>query len=396
MHRKKAILIFFCMFFVGTTVTFYGCSNDKNNKKDISAAKTFKAETKVIEKTRVPIIKVFPGRLRSKVQIVLAAKMPGFIKEVPVQIGQEVKKNELLVAIDDTDIRARIESLYAMRRAAKGELNAIEAKYQYAKINYERFKRLYQQESATKDELDRAKTQFEALKNQVKAIISKISSIDAQLKEAQNQLSYLRIKAPVDGWITERMVDPGTYVNPGQPLIRLDGKDVGFWFEADIDESLIERVKPGDSLTVLIPSIKKVIDAKVEHVQNSANQNTNTFTLLVDLDDADLKSGVFGRIIINLGHTQKVLLPQNVILKRGGIYGVYVVDQENICHWRIIRTGKKWIISEGRFIPILPDIDLATASSNGKVFVTVLSGVSPGDKIVISNLAQASEGARIE
>ncbi len=393
---KKEILVFFCLIFICSPLFFYGCGSDDDTKGTPSSINTFKADTKIIEKTKLPIIKVFPGRVRSKVQIVLAAKMPGFVKKVPVQIGQEVKEGDLLVAIDDTDVKAKIESLYAMRRAALGELNAIEAKYQYAKINYDRFKKLYKQNSATKDELDRAKTQFETLKNHVKAINSKISSIEAQIKEAQNQLSYLRIRAPISGWISERMVDPGTYVNPGQPLIKLDGKGVGFWFEAEVDESLIKNVHVGDQVIVLIPSLKELIDAKIEHVQNSTNQNTNTFTLLVDLDDRELKSGVFGRVIIKLGEVERIILPENVIVKRSGIYGVYVVDEDNICHWRIIRPGKMWILTDGRLMPILQDMDLASFKESKKVFVTILSGINPGEKVVVSNLAQVREGARLE
>ena len=194
------------------------------------------------------------------------------------------------------------------------------------------------------------------------------------------------------------MVDPGTYVNPGVPLIRLDGKDVGFWFEAHVDDSLSERVKIGKRVKIIIPAVGTLV-AKVVHKQESSDPSTHTFTLLADLDNKPhLKSGLFGRVYIELGSHASLLIPESVLIQRGGITGVYVVDASNIVHWRIIRTGKRWIKTRDGLLPVLKDIE-GIEGKNHRVsshLVEILSGLLPGERVVSSNLLKVKEGDRVE
>ncbi len=368
------------------------CSSE-NKKEEVSIGRTVKADVLEVNPIELPEVRNFPGRVRSKVSIRLAAKLPGYVKEVPVQIGDSVHKGDLLVLVDDKDVRARVDALFSAERSARAELEALSARYEYSKINFNRFSRLYEQESATKDELDRARTQYLALKNQVMAIRANIKKIKAQLQAAKNQLSYVKIEAPVDGWITSRDVDPGTYVNPGIPLISLDGKDSGFWFEADIDDALQTLVKPSAKVTVSIPALDLDLEAKVVHVQKSSNPATHTFTVLVDLDSKELKSGLFGRLFLRIGSRQAIVIPLGVIVERGGIKGVYTVDDSGIVHWRLIKAGKRWRKTKSGFFPLFSD---GGGQGFGQVYVTVLSGISSGDRIVCSNLSKVREGVHLE
>jgi len=371
----------------------FGCSKEKK-REEVSIGRTINAETTKVRCRELPKIRYFPGHVRSKVSITLAARMPGYVKKVTVHIGDQVKKGDLLVLVDDTDAKARINALLAAKRSARSRREALSAKYEYARINFERFKRLLKEESATKDEFDRAKTEYLALKNQIKAIDADIVRIKARLKEAENQLSYLKIKAPMDGWISDRKVDPGTYVNPGLPLISLDGKGAGFWFEAQVDDSLVSRIKKGETVTVSIPALDLNRDIPVVHIQPSSQLSTHTFTLLADLGSMELKSGLFGRMFVSLGTRPAIVLPENVIVNRGGISGVYTVDESKVVHWRLIKTGKMWREVGGAYLPVIQDI--SPAGKAGQRFVTVVSGLSPGEVIVSSNLPGTREGCRLE
>ena len=369
------------------------CSSE-DKKEEVSIGQSIKAETLEIKAVELPEVRNFPGHVRSKVSITLAAKMPGYVRDVPVQIGDRVSKGDLLVLVDDTDAKARVEALFSAEKAARAELEAVEARYEYSKINFNRFSRLYREESATRDEFDRARTEYLALKNKVMAINSNIKRISAQLREAKNQLSYVKIKAPMDGWISARNVDPGAYVNPGVPLISLDGKGSGFWFQSDIDETLQSKIDPGDMVTVSIPSAGLDLSAPVVHIQRSSHSSTHTFTILVDLDSADLKSGLFGRLFLRRGSSQAVIIPQAAVVQRGGISGVYSVDDSRIIHWRIVKTGKKWRKTRNGYLPVFSDV--SENSPSRQIFITVLSGLSPGDRIVSSNLSRVSEGFHLE
>ncbi len=376
----------FCLF------VLLACSSEKK-ADEARILHTVKADTIEVKPVDLPEVRYFPGEVRSKVSIILAAKMPGYVREVPVQIGDRVSKGDPLVLLDDTDVRSRVDALFSAERSARAELEAVSARYEYAKINFNRFSRLYREESATKDEFDRARTRYLALKNQVAAINSNIRRISARVREAKNQMSYVRIKAPMDGWISARDVDPGTYVNPGIPLISLDGKGSGFWFEADIDETLQSRLKPGTMVTVSIPAAGLDLEAPVVHLQPSSRPSTHTFTVLADLDSAELKSGTYGRLFLETGVSPAIVLPRAVVINRGGINGVYVVDGSGMVKWRLVKTGKKWRKAGSSYLPVFSDISIRRPA---QIFVTVLSGLSQGDRVVSSNLSAVREGNHLE
>ncbi len=374
-------------------LVLFACSGEKK-KEEVSIHPSVKAETMVIEPVTLSRVRSFPGHVRSKVSITLAAKMPGYVKQVPVQIGDMVHKGDLLVLMDDTDAKARVRALVSAKKAALAELHAASAEYEYSRINFDRFSRLYRQESATKDEFDRARTSYTAMKNKVMAIKANIRRIEAQLREARNQLLYVRIEAPVDGWVSERHADPGTYINPGHPLIGLDGRGSGFWFEADVDEALYTLVKPGGMVSLSIPSANMSLQARTVHVQRSSRPLSHTFTILVDLGRADLKSGLFGRVFLDTGSTQAIVVPLPAVVKRGGITGVYSVDKSGTIKWRLIKTGREWRKTSSGYMPVLAV--LSGQAAPVQKWVSVLSGLSPGDRIVISNLSEMREGLHLE
>ncbi len=376
----------FCLFLL------FSCSGEKKTE-EVSIGESVNANVLEVKAVELPEVRYFPGHVRSKVSVSLAAKLPGYVKDVPVQIGDRVSRGDLLVLLDDTDVKARVDALFSAEKAARSELEAVSVRYEYAKINFNRFSRLYREESATKDEFDRARTKYLALKSQVAAINSNIRQIRAQLQEAKNQLSYVKIKAPMDGWISGRKVDPGTYVNPGVPLISLDGEGSGFWFEAQIDESLQSQLRPGDMVTVSIPAAHMDLDVPVVHVQPSSQAATHTFTVLADLDSVPIKSGFFGRLFLKTGSRQTIILPIGTVVERGGITGVYVVDDSGVAHWRIIKVGRQWRKTGRDYLPLFSD---AGSKSGPGIFVTVLSGLSAGDRVVSSSLSTVREGSRIE
>jgi RND family efflux transporter MFP subunit len=369
----------------------HGCSDDKNSKT-VQITRSLKAQVMEVERSALPEIRSFSGRVRAKVSVALAAKMPGNVKRVEVEIGDPVKKGDLLILVDDTDVRARIEALKSSRQAVQKKLDAISAKYQYAKINYERFKRLFAQEAATKDELDRTRTEFQALKGQVEAVRAELAMIDAQLSEARNQLDYMAIRSPIDGWVSARSVDVGTYVNPGIPIVSVDSSSDGFWFEADVDESIGLQLRPGLKVGVSVPAAAIDVMVPVAHVRPSSSRATHTITLLADLDKYPVKSGLFGRVSIPVGTALEIVLPAKAVIDRGGIKGVYVLDENRIAKWRIIKIGKRWRKDGDLLVPIASE----GQGVDGEVVVSVVSGLAPGEKVVISQLSEVREGIRIE
>ncbi len=366
------IIMLSSLFFLGS------CNRQNESSKGTGdrhlSQRSVQAETVTVKPDKTSEIRIFPATVRAKVQVTLASKLPGNVKKVFVDEGQRVKRDQLLLVVDDQEIKARIHSLEAAKSAVKDQQKAISARLSYAEANFRRFESLLSQEAATKEEFDRAKSEYIALKSQVAALSSKIKQIQAQIQEAENQLKYCRITSPIDGWVTARMVDYGTYVNPGAPLIRLDDSQKGFWLVAGVSEQLMAFVRPGIPVRIRIPAIGLDTESQIAQVIPKVDPSSRTFEVKVDLAGQQAKSGLFGRIAIPIGDRTCIQIPEKALVKRGVIDGVYVIDEDRIVHWRVIKARK--------------------GPRPGSI--EVLSGLSPGDVIAISNLDQLEEGMRLE
>ncbi len=388
---KRYDLLYIAAFLI--LVSLCGCGANKDSGKR-AVQRTVRARIAEVKRYAIPSQYSFPGRVKPKVSIVLAAKMSGYVRRVPHEIGDFVKKGALLVGLDDTDIKAKIQAVIESERALKREKAAAAARLLYAEQSFTRFKALYREASATKDEFDRARAEKDALTSRVAALKAQIARAAADLREAQNQLAYVNIRAPAAGWITSREVDSGAFVTPGMPLIRFNSPDQGAWFAADIDESLISLVRPGTLVTIVIPAQGLSIQTSLAQVTPRSDRISHTFPVLADISKYHPKSGLYGRIYVYTGIVHQVLIPWKAVIDRGGIRGVYTVDKGHSTHWQVIKTGHLWI-NTGQGFRIVPS-DLVPKNGLKAVYAEVLTGLSPGEKIVISNLNKVSEGCRID
>ncbi len=343
-----------------------------------------------VEAVRLPILHTFPGTTKAKINVTIGAKIPGNIKAVFVEEGDEVSSGQTLIQIDEADIVAKIKALEASRQAVLRKKKAVQSKLAYAISNFQRIKRLFDMESATQEELDRAVSETKALKAQVKAIEAEAVAVDAQMREVKNQLNYVRITSPLNGWVIRRLVDPGTLANPGMPLLAIDSKEAGTWFEAMVDEQLMTKVKEGELVHVEIPSASFSEKVPITRLVPQVDPSSHAFKIKVDLTARPFKSGLFGRVNIEVGAKKALIVPLKAVVERGGIKGVFAVDSNKVIHWRVIKVGDLWKRVGEAFAPV------SSQEVEESVYAEVLAGLSEGDVVITSNLSMVQEGASLE
>jgi membrane fusion protein (multidrug efflux system) len=210
----------------------------------------------------------------------ISARVPGIVRSVAVIDNQFVKKGELLVELDSSDYRVRMQnasaqvdiarnetsSNYAQVDAARAAVNSDQAKLEQAQLDLERGKALYKKEVIPKEQLDRLETarkvaaakltETEGAVRQALALLgltgtggkdAQIVRKKAELEESNLNLSYTRIYAPANGYITRKSVEPGNNIQPGQPLMALVALDDA-WVTANYKESQLTHVKPGQKV----------------------------------------------------------------------------------------------------------------------------------------------------
>lgn len=210
----------------------------------------------------------------------ISTKIPGTVIQVLVKENQPVKKGDLLVALDPADYTVRFANAtanldiaknetsgtYAQVDAARAAVNSDRAKLEQADLDLQRGKALYKREVIPKEQLDRLETarrvavaklaETEGSVRQALAILgltgsggkdAQVARRKAELDESNLNLSYTRIYAPADGYITRKSVEPGNNLQPGQPLMALVALDDA-WVTANYKESQLTHVKPGQKV----------------------------------------------------------------------------------------------------------------------------------------------------
>ena len=210
----------------------------------------------------------------------ISARVPGHVTRVLVKDNQYVRKGDLLLELDPGDYQAKVSnaaaqldiaknetsSTYAQVEAAKAAVNSDRARLEQAELDLRRGQALYKKEVIPKDQLDRLETarrvasakllETEGSVRRALALLgltgtggkdAQITRKKAELEESRLNLSYTRIIAPANGYITRKSVEQGNNIQPGQALMALVSLEDA-WITANYKESQLTHVRPGQKV----------------------------------------------------------------------------------------------------------------------------------------------------
>jgi RND family efflux transporter MFP subunit len=272
---------------------------------------TIRVET--IEAKPHPVTEEVIGTVRAKIRAAVEAKVSGRITRMAVDLGQPVKEGDLIAEIDAQEIKARLEQALATREQAGQDLK--------------RYTVLLEKQVAAKQEFDAAQARFRVA--------------DAAVKEAQAMLGYVEVRAPFAGVISRRLADAGDFAASSKPLVEIENSEV-LRFEADVPEALIEKIRRGEDFSVRIPSINGEIKGKVAEIAPSADPNSRTFLVRIDLPHIPgLRGGQFGRAAIPVGNALSLRVPASAVVVRGQMEMVFLAE-DGVARLRLVKTGKRF------------------------------------------------------
>jgi RND family efflux transporter MFP subunit len=220
-------------------------------------------------------------------------------------------------------------------------------------------------------------SQAAALMAEVRA--QEVRTAGAQVKQSEAAVRGARImhdmaivRAPFDGIVARRLVDPGTMASPGMPLLVIMGG--GMRFEAAVPEKLLAAVRVGTPAEVLLDAApSRPVSGSVVEVTPQGDPGTHTFLVRVALGEGSLvRAGMFGRARFREGATTAITVPADAVIEREGLHYVYVVDADRRARIRLVTIGH---------------------SASGQV--NVLSGLNPGERIVAHGVSRLSDGVRV-
>lgn len=287
------------------------------------------------------------GTLRATRRTQVSSKILATILEIPVRAGEEVEAGDVLVRLDDRDLRARLEQ-------ARQAVVAAEADLQQAKADYERFKGLVEDQVVSEQEFGRKEAAYKVAQAQVEQAREAV-------REAETLLSYSVIEAPTDGIVVDKLAEAGDTATPGRPLLNLYDPSA-FRLEAAVPEALAADLSVGDTLEVRLDVLETTLEGTVEEIVPQAETASRSMLVKVRVPNEEgMVEGMFGRLLIPSRERVRYCAPVSAIREVGQLNFLDVVGEDDTVERRQITLGDH--TEYGR--------------------IEVLSGVEPGERVVL-------------
>jgi RND family efflux transporter MFP subunit len=290
-------------------------------------------------------------------QSTVAAQIAGRIVELRFDVGDFVKKGEVIARIDE---RAATQAL----AASEAQVRQAEAALRNARAEFERSKQLVAQKFLSQAALDRAEAEYKAAQARVSALL-------AGAGQAQTERSFTTIVAPYSGLVSARHVELGEMAVPGKPL--MTGFDPGtLRVSATVPQAQIAAIQAAAKARVEVPSSAKWVDATQLTVIPAADPRTHTTQVRLGLpaDVRGIYPGIYARAHFVTGRSSALLVPRAAVLQRSEVTAVYVVGESQLPQLRQIRLG----------------------SAGDERFVEVLAGLKPGERVALEPVKAGMKG----
>jgi RND family efflux transporter MFP subunit len=254
-----------------------------------------------------------PAAVQARKRAALSARMPASVIELPYQEGQWVTAGAVVVRLDDGAVRASVAAAEAGVKAAQSDLD--------------RTKTLLEKGAATPRELEQ--------------MTAAASGAQAQLTAARDNLSYTALRAPFAGRVASRRVNLGDVVNPGMPLIEIEGEG-GLELRATVESEIAATLRPGSKIKALVDGQAGPLGATVTAVAPAGDPTTHRFEVKADLPaQSGLRAGLFARLLVpGAAAEPRITVPADALFERGGLTGVFVVS-DGRAHLRWVAPGAR-------------------------------------------------------
>ncbi len=328
------------------------CSNNESSSKT-SKAEVVKYQLIIAKQEAIETTLRLPAQLLPFEAVTIYPRITGYVKRIPVDVGSEVKKGQILMELEAPDIEQN--DIAAHEKYIDALSAYIERKDQYSRL----LKTSETQGAVSPNDLQIARSKMQsdsALSNSVKASWMATESMKA----------YLVVRAPFDGTITQRNIHPGALVVVGsksdaKPMLELQ-EVAKLRLQANVPETFVTQLKTGQEITFVSDAIPgRTFTGTVARQANSLDEKYRSEIVEIDVLNTDktLMPGMYAEILLSLnGHQNAFVVPQSAV---------------------IISTEKKYIIKVENHLALLVDVSTGN-EDNGNI--EIFGNLKAGDSII--------------
>ena len=332
-----------------------------------------------VETVTVPYVPTFVAQTESSRQVDIVARVSGFLDRIAYREGDMVKEGQVLFQIDPKPFQAQLD-------AARGELQAQQARLSTATANLTRIKPLAEMNAVSRADLDRAQGEYDGSK-------AAVYSAQAKVKEAELNLGYTTIRSPVTGLASRSEQRQGAYINAMSENARLTYVAAidPIWVSFSVSQNQVARLrdlqasgqvvvpKEGDyEVELVMPDGKAYANrGRINFADPSFSQDTGSFLVraVVPNPARDLRPGMF--VTANVRGAMRpnaVVIPQLAVQQGPNGHLVYVVKQDGTAEIRPVVVG----------------------DYQGEQDIVIAAGLKPGDQVVTEGVLKVVPGKPVQ
>jgi RND family efflux transporter MFP subunit len=327
------------------------------------APEPVRARMAAVRVLEAPQVVELSGTVEAARTSAVSSRVMATVTAVPVRQGDAVRAGQVLVEIDPETARGQ-------EAQARGALAQAQAALALAKRNHERFKALAATGAAAELELDMARMQYEQAKGAVEQAQGAVAAAASVARES-------RVVAPFPGRVAARLVEVGDLAAPGRPLVVIESEQ-GRRIVLSVPEgvAVAARLAVGSELPVSFDALPAAgqLPGRVVEMSPGADPMSHSFTVKVDVQGVDVATGAAGRARAAVGTRRAVAVPEEAVLRSGGVAMVVVRDGEGKARSRLLTLG--------------------AAIGGGEV--EALSGLAGGETVLLGLAVAPPDGAPVE
>jgi membrane fusion protein (multidrug efflux system) len=327
----------------------------------------------------IPYVSTFVAQTESSRQVDIVARVSGFLDRIAYQEGEVVREGQVLFQLDPKPFEAQLD-------AARGELQAQQARFTTAGANLNRIKPLAQQNALSQADLDRAQGEFDSSK-------AAVFAAQAKVKEAELNLGYTTIKSPVTGLASRALQRQGAFVNSMSESAKLtyvaavDPIWVNFsvsqnqaasWREQYETGTLVRPPNNEYTVDLVMPDGRRYPQrGRINFADPSFSQDTGSFLVRAVLPNTakELRPGMFVTAEVRGSmRPNAIIVPQLAVQQGANGHLVYVVNAAGAAEVRPVVVG-----------------DYVNAKD-----IVVARGLAAGDKVVIDGVLRVVPGQPVK
>lgn len=308
----------------------------------------------------------------------VAPDASGRVIATPVDVGQYVRRGALLVRLQGVDAGLRLDEARAAVERAEATVKLAESQNSLAQTTAQRYASLLATGDVSRTVADQARTEAETSTQNVATARASLAQARAQLALAEKAVEDVVVSAPFDGFISDRKVSLGEYVQPSTAVVTLLKIDP-LRLRLSIPGVQAGQVAVGQSVTASVDAFpEQSFTGRITAMNPQISAESRSFTVeaRVPNPNALLKPGMFAVATIDQGRTARALLvPRRAVIEdvNTNSYRVFVIDKDNRARIRVVQLA---------------------ARQSGDA-IKILGGIEETDRVATSNLAELYDGLEV-